>query len=149
MPEDGTSWCPSAQPDMDEALLFGVLTETPEGSVVGYLDRPVAASEWAKKTAGTLDPTEVFRFAAPCAEDKCMHFNGSECSLAERITQVPVAIRLRVPKCAIRPRCRWWRERGVEACRRCPVIITRDYRPTAAIADASKPPSEEHPPVRP
>lgn len=139
MSDDETSWCPSAQPDMNGALLFGVVTETPEGSVVGYLNRPLAASGWAKEMAGTLEPTEVFRFAAPCAEGRCVHYSGSECSLAERVTHVPVAIKMRLPKCAIRPRCRWWKERGIEACRRCPTIITRDYQPTTAMASAAAP----------
>jgi hypothetical protein len=46
---------------------------------------------------------------------------------------------MRLPKCAIRPRCRWWKERGIEACRRCPTIITRDYQPTTAMASAAAP----------
>ena len=66
----------------------------------------------------------MFRYAARCEEHRCGHFDGTRCSLAARIVeQLPEVVEL-LPRCQIRPTCRWFAERGGAACRRCPQILT-------------------------
>jgi len=35
-----------------------------------------------------------------------------------------------LPRCAIRPRCRWFRQEGREACLRCPLVATEQRNPS-------------------
>jgi hypothetical protein len=131
--------CPSAQPGMDGSVVFGVVGGTPERPLVSYLSEPQPVTPELLDLAGPVEPMEVFRFAAPCAESACQHFDGSRCRLAQRIvTIVPEAVR-RLPPCRIRTTCRWWHEQGAAACFRCPVVVTSDHRPTPELRVAADP----------
>ena len=79
--------------------------------------------------ADGVEVEEVFRVAAPCAESGCVHYHDNRCSLVRRIVDQLEAVRDSPPRCDIRSRCRWWDEQGVEACRRCPQVVTMDYAP--------------------
>ena len=117
--------CPSAQPDMEDARVFGVLIDTPDaGMRVGYLTEAqpitpdiVAASQPAK-------PAEVLRVAARCMGSGCVHFDGSDCQIAARIISMLDPVVSGLPHCVIRPTCRWFRQEGRAACLRCPQVIT-------------------------
>jgi len=117
--------CPSAQPDMEDARVFGVLIDTPDaGMRVGYLTEAqpitpdiVAASQPAK-------PAEVLRVAARCMGSGCVHFDGSDCKIAARIISMLDPVVSGLPHCVIRPTCRWFRQEGRAACLRCPQVIT-------------------------
>ena len=116
--------CPSAQPETPGSVLFGVVGGGAEAGRVAYLREPRPATDEVVALAGPLPPTAVFRFAAPCEEAACAHFDGSDCRLAGRIVdRLPAAVQV-LPPCAIRSRCRWWRQEGGAACRRCPMIAT-------------------------
>src|SRR5262245_54472478 len=116
--------CPSAQPDMEGARIFGVLTGTPEEPRVAYLMQTAAVDPEQLPELGTLEPTQVFRFAARCEESRCAHFDGLRCTLARRIVEQLDPVVDDLPPCLIRPTCRWYAEEGGEACRRCPQVIT-------------------------
>lgn len=116
--------CPSAQPDMANARVLGVLTGTPDQPRVAYL-RPGATVDLAMLTRlGPLPPTQVFRFAAQCEEHRCVHFDGERCRLAKRIVATLAPVVDALPPCQIRPSCRWFAEEGAAACLRCPQVIT-------------------------
>ena len=123
--------CPSAQPDMPGAFVLGVVEGTVEEPRVAYLDVPQPWSEELLPEHSDIVPTEVFRFAAPCAGHGCRHFDGSHCALAERSTRLLSPVVERLPPCAIRPRCRWFAEQGKHACERCPMVVTSDHRADA------------------
>jgi hypothetical protein len=132
--------CPSAQPDMDGAVAFGIVEGTAEEPRVTYLRNPLPVTDELLELAKPVEPTEVFRFAAPCAESGCQHFDGASCQLGRKVAEnVPVTIAGRLPACRIRPSCRWFAERGPAACARCPLIVTTDYRPTEALRQAADP----------
>lgn len=77
--------------------------------------------------AEPVSPTQVFRFAAPCAGNACQHFDGANCKLATRIVEhLPEAVD-DLPECTIRSACRWWMQEGAAACRRCPLVVTESY----------------------
>lgn len=117
--------CPSAQPDMAGAQVFGVLTGTPEAGLrVGYLTetQPVAPDLLA--ASGPAAPTEVMRIAAPCMGTGCGHFDGANCQLAARVAAMLDPVVRGLPRCAIRSTCRWFRQEGGAACVRCPQVVT-------------------------
>jgi hypothetical protein len=123
--------CPSVTSISPEAQVFGVLTGSgPDGLRVGYLPKTVPSTPELLAAASPAKPTEVFRAAAPCMERGCKHFDGAKCQLAVRITTMLDPVVSDLPRCAIRPVCRWFRQEGREACLRCPQVATEQRNPT-------------------
>jgi hypothetical protein len=117
--------CPSAQPDMAGARVFGVLSGTDEEPRIAYLKPGVRVSQSMLAKLGAVEPTQVFRFAAACEEHRCTHFDGSRCQLGARIARDLGPVVDALPPCQIRVSCRWFAEQGGAVCLRCPQIITR------------------------
>jgi hypothetical protein len=131
--------CPSAQPQMADAVILGVRSGVPDAPYVSYLERPLCVSDELLTLAEPVKPTEVFRFAARCEEQACRHFDGSDCKLATRIVQIlPVAVES-LPRCNIRVECRWFRQQGRAACLRCPQVITEVREPSEEFRRAAMP----------
>lgn len=131
--------CPSGQPDQDSAVLFGVVGGTAGEPRVTYLKKPLPVLPQLLALAEPVEPTEVFRFAAPCVEDACQHFVAGDCQLASKISALIAGTSFGVPACRIRPRCRWWRQEGSAACHQCPSIVTTNYAPSAELRQAADP----------
>lgn len=79
--------CPSAQPDMEDARVFGVIGGTADEPRVAYLKEEAVVDPVVFGEIGGLEPTHVFRFAAKCEEHRCGHFNGQRCTLAQRVIE--------------------------------------------------------------
>jgi len=134
-----TPWCPSARPQQQGAVVFGVRTASDSAARIGYLSQAVPVTPKVLELAEPVSPLEVFRFAAPCAESGCVHYADDKCGLASRIVeQAPVAVSI-APACPIRSKCRWWAQEGVNACRRCPQVVTRESGSNESIAGAAMP----------
>jgi hypothetical protein len=131
--------CPSAQPEMPGAVIFGVVVGTAAEPRVAYLEEPKPASDDLLALASPVKPTEVFRLAARCATTDCQHFDGSCCRLATRTVQLLDPVVQVLPLCRIRPSCRWWLQEGKEACLRCPQIVTENYQPSEPQREAARP----------
>jgi hypothetical protein len=131
--------CPSAQPGMDGAFAFAVAGVRQDGIQVGYLQGRVPVTGELLALAGPVKPTEVFRFAAPCAGSGCRHYDGSECRLASKFVQLTPPVTRALPACTVRPDCRWWRQEGKAACMRCPQVVTEMYEYSDAQARAADP----------
>ena len=131
--------CPSAQPDMEDARIIGVLGGTPDAPRIAYLPANVTIDNGVAGQLGELAPTEVFRFAAKCEEHRCAHFGGGRCSLAQRIVEQLPEIVEALPPCQVRAGCRWYAERGSAACRRCPQVITMIPKREDALNRAAMP----------
>ena len=114
---------------MEGAWVLGVISGSAEQSQVAYLNRNVPVTAGLLAAAAPLKPTEVFRFAAHCEENKCRHFDGSHCQLATRIVQILPAVTDGLPPCLIRAECRWFQQEGKAACMRCPQVVTESYEP--------------------
>jgi hypothetical protein len=125
--------CPSAQPDMDEAHVLGVLEDRDEGLQLSYLVEPVRVTDEILAQTGDVSPTRVFRFAATCEEKSCSHFDGVNCRLASRIVEGLSPVVDKLPPCRIRMKCRWFAQEGAAACLRCPQVVTEIAEPSAAI----------------
>lgn len=118
--------CPSAQPDWPGARMIGVVGGTPERAEVKFLDQPVPPTKELLALAEPLQPTEVFRFTAPCVAAACAHFGEGRCRLGSKIIRLLSETTSELPSCAIRPQCRWWSQEGPSACLRCPQVVTQD-----------------------
>jgi hypothetical protein len=126
-----TLLCPSINPIGPDARVFGVLTgSAADGLQVGYLTETLPATAELLAAAAPAKPTEVFRAAAPCVERGCQHFDGANCQLAMRVTAMLDPAVNALPRCAIRPSCRWFRQEGREACLRCPLVTTEQRNPS-------------------
>jgi hypothetical protein len=117
--------CPSAQPDFEDAKVFGVMIDTPEaGMRVGYLTEAQPITPDIVAAAQPARPSEVLRIASPCMGSGCVHFDGSDCKLASRLISMLDPVVSGLPHCVIRPSCRWFRQEGRAACLRCPQVVT-------------------------
>ena len=121
--------CPSAQPDMEGSRVLGVVGGPPHAPEIAYLNQPLPVSREILALTGEIEPTQLLRFAAPCQENKCCHFDGTKCSLVTRIVRILPAVADALPACLIRPGCRWYEQEGSAACIRCPQIVTRVIDP--------------------
>jgi len=133
------SACPSAQPDMANCRVFGVRHPHPDGPQTAYLDRSIDASPEVLAMAAPAPPTEVFRMAATCEESRCAHFDGTDCRLAGQIVELLPPVVGVVPRCAIRPECRWFAQEGRAACIRCPQVVTELPDASPALRMAAQP----------
>ncbi len=122
--------CPSARPEMDGAVIFGVVGGTPAAPRLAYLTAPVPVTPDILAAAHPATPAEVYRAAAPCAAAACRHFDGSACQLAQRTVRLLPMVVTALPPCRIRASCRWWKQEGRAACLRCPQVVTDDFAPT-------------------
>jgi hypothetical protein len=123
--------CPSVTSIGPDAQVFGVLTGSEaEGFRVAYLREAVATTPELLAAATPAGPTEVFRAAAPCMERGCKHFDGARCQLASRVASMLDPVVSELPRCAIRPACRWFRQEGRAACLRCPQVATEQRNPS-------------------
>lgn len=132
--------CPSAQPDMQGARVFGVRRRGPDGPQTGYLDHAVDVTPDVLAMTGPVKPTEVLRIAAACEESRCAHFDGTDCQLATRIVQLLPPVVAVLPRCAIRSDCRWFAQEGRAACLRCPQVVTEMDDASPQLVEAAKPP---------
>jgi hypothetical protein len=122
--DDGTPLtCPSGQPGED-AHIFGVVAGTAEAPRVAYLKRGVEIGPAEMAALGEIEPTRVFRYAAPCANGACAQYAGGRCSLARRLAEQLAPVVDSLPSCQIRATCRWYHEIGAPACMRCPQVTT-------------------------
>lgn len=116
--------CPSAPPYGENAVIFGVVLGTPERAQIKYLAETQPASVEILALAGSADPGEIFRVAAPCKKRRCLHFDGANCGLAKRAVQILPVVSQTLPACSIRSSCQWWHQEGEAACQRCPQVVT-------------------------
>jgi hypothetical protein len=95
----------------------------PAGQVT-YLAEPIPAAALAGTIPEGVSPTRILRFASHCTAD-CANRIGSECGLINRVAVLPASLESgAVPRCHLRPRCKWWEQKGVDACIRCPAVAT-------------------------
>jgi hypothetical protein len=124
---DDPALCPSATA-APGALLIGVVDE--KGRVSNVVT-PLTIDEAFVEVATLHGPLgKRFRFSAPCQEGRCGHWQASRCTLIGKLHSAAVDAGeaknsgAGLIPCAIRSQCRWWQQRGREACSVCPVVVT-------------------------
>jgi len=123
--------CPSARPDSPGVRIFGVVDRSGRAGAaaeVRYLSRLLPFGDRERERLGGVSPGRVYRLGAACAETGCRHFAGGACSLGERLVRIgpspPPEHADEIQECALRSGCRWFHERGLEACRRCRWVVS-------------------------
>jgi hypothetical protein len=124
---------------MEGAQIFGIVVAPEPHPEVAWLEDLVPVTDEILARTGDVDPQQVFRITAACQESKCVHFDGSDCNLAQRIVQILPAVTDSLPPCRLRASCRWFLQEGGPACQRCPQVITHNYEPTEQVAQAATP----------
>lgn len=141
---DTTSFCPSASPQAAGGFVFGIVEGTAADPLVSYLAVPLSITDELLSLAEPARPTEVFRFAAPCAAAACSHFDGTHCTLVQRVTSALPEVVGALPACRLRPRCRWWQQEGRAACLRCPQVVTESPNGSETFRQTAIPPGQPH-----
>jgi hypothetical protein len=126
--------CPSGRCAAGSKLI-GIVG--PDGRL-GYVTPPleVDANFIEVSKRGTA-PESRFRFSEPCLEQNCQHWADDECGLIGRMCagadNQPGLIQddAELPRCAIRSECRWFSQRGREACAVCPLVVRIPRQPRA------------------
>jgi hypothetical protein len=116
--------CPSAQPEWKGSVTIGIVRGTARQPHLQLFAEPVPVSTELLHLAKGVAPTEVFRFAAPCAKSGCAHFGSGRCHLVEKTVHALPAVVVTPASCPIRPVCRWHAQEGDAACLRCPQVVT-------------------------
>jgi hypothetical protein len=124
---------------MSEAVAIGIVGGTAETPHMRLLDCPVPVTPELLRLTEPVRPTEVFRFAAPCLGNGCGHFASSSCQLVAKVVKMLPAVQDELPKCNIRPQCRWFEQEGAAACLRCPQIVTDDANRSPQIQHVADP----------
>ena len=117
---DGDLFCPSARCEPGARLIGIVGPDSRVAFVTPAL--PVTEEAAAAAQAGRT-PEKRFRFAQPSIEGGCRHWTGARCGVADAALELD-ADDGRLPRCGIRPDCRWFAQAGAAACRVCPYVIT-------------------------
>lgn len=115
--------CPSTTAEPG-AILLGVVQG--DGRV-GYVSTPLRIDEdFVRRVETEGNPAKRYRFAGPCIEAGCAHWQGGRCEVSDAVA-THVAERApdeSLPHCSIRSSCRWYRQSGEEACRSCALVLT-------------------------
>jgi hypothetical protein len=106
----------------DAQMLMVVRASAAEGLQVDYLTESLPATPELFAAATPAKPTVPSR--STLSRSGLQAFDGAKCQLATRITAILDPVVSALPRCAIRPVCRWFRQEGREACLRCPQVAT-------------------------
>ena len=118
----GPELCPSGKCEPG-AKLMGVVQQ--DGRV-GYLGKPLEVDDaFVAQANEGRTPERRFRFVNPCAESGCRQWTGTRCGVIDKVMkQLEGHEAESLPKCGIRPQCRWFRQNGADACSVCSLVIT-------------------------
>jgi hypothetical protein len=115
--------CPSARCKRG-ALLLGVVGADGAVGVTG--EDFVVDDDFVRIAGAGRTPEKRFRFADACARSGCSHWTEGACGLIDVVlNRTPIkAPSPALKPCAIRTRCRWYFQRGADACAACAFVIT-------------------------
>jgi hypothetical protein len=131
--------CPSADSEMDNSVIFGIVTGTPSQPELVHLSQVKSIPAELLQLESPVKPTEIFRIAANCIEGDCQHFDGSQCRLIDRIVDNLPTVTDKLVPCPIRANCRWWHQQGKAACWRCPQVVRDNYHVSDRLLQAIDP----------
>src|ERR1044071_2709470 len=118
----GERACPSSTLD-NATNLLGVIGG--DGRVHFVCPPLPLDDEFRRRAAASGRPEQRFRFAGPCLEDGCGQWTGTRCGVIDALlAEGGCESEAELKRCAIRRVCRWFAQRGPEACRVCPLVVT-------------------------
>ncbi len=99
-----------------------------DDGTVAILPQPLPLTEdFIKKVSEhEVPPEQRFRFTNKCIEGGCNQWTGNRCGVVEKMVDYLDKVQplIALPTCAIRPQCRWYSQRGGDACALCSYVIT-------------------------
>jgi hypothetical protein len=115
--------CPSARLK-EGAILLGIVCA--DGTVRFASERLAVNHEFVKNARQGRPAEKRFRFADNCVKAACKQWSGGRCSIVDQILDpCPVSEpQSTLPSCSIRTQCRWYFQRGADACGVCPLVVT-------------------------
>jgi hypothetical protein len=125
--------CPSAR--MKEgALLVGIVL--PDGQVAFSIDRLIVSQDFLVNARRGRSPEKRFRFGDVCVKAGCRQWTGAGCGVVEQVLAgISISERLtELPNCSIRSQCRWYSQRGSNACHVCPLVVTECLEESAGLS---------------
>lgn len=133
--DDDQTLCPSARCE-DGAILLGVIQPNGQVAYFGHSigeGALVVDEEFAERARRGRAPEKRFRFASACVECGCKQWTGTRCGVIDRVLDLAEEedATAALPRCGIRPRCRWFQQSGPDACAVCPLIVTDTTEPPA------------------
>jgi hypothetical protein len=121
--------CPSARAEPGN-LLYGRVAD----GRIERLGTPLVLDDgFVAAVSANGSPERRFRFAGKCHEGACAQWTGTGCGVIERVLaeQGPPAGGP-LPHCFLRASCRWYAQRGGEACVACSLVVTDQREPEPA-----------------
>jgi len=115
--------CPSAR--MNEgAILVGIVLQ--DGQVAFSLDRLTVNREFLLNARQGRSPEKRFRFGDVCVKSGCLQWTDDGCGVVENVLGAVSASGeiTELPNCSIRSQCRWYFQRGSDACQVCSLVVT-------------------------
>ena len=115
--------CPSYK-CKDGSILLGVVMR--DGRVAFSADRIIVNKEFVDIAREGRSPEKRFRFGGQCVQSGCKQWTGNRCGVIDSVIEEEKErlVYSNLPECSIRPECRWFDQRGAEACAICPEVIT-------------------------
>jgi hypothetical protein len=114
--------CPSSRCEPGSSLIAIV---GDEGRLAHVTPAMPVDAEFVAAARRHGSPEARMRFASPCLQAGCAQWTGTSCGIIEAVLAADVAPSGgRLPRCAIRPSCRWYAQEGAAACRACPLVVT-------------------------
>lgn len=111
------------------AILLGVVMR--DGRVAFSSDRIVVNREFVQIAREGRAPEKRFRFGGQCVQSGCGQWAENRCGVIDSVMEETAASdgggqfdASNLPPCSIRSQCRWFSQRGAEACAVCPEVIT-------------------------
>lgn len=119
-----------------------VLGVRQDDGTVAILPQPLPVTEGFIKAVKQheLPPEQRFRFTNKCIEGGCNQWTGGGCGVVERVVNFLDKVQplSNLPTCAIRNTCRWFSQRGGDACAICSYVITEITEEQVADANATE-----------
>ncbi len=116
--------CPSSKAKIGGEL-FGVRQD--DGTIAILPQTlPVDEDFLSKASEDGVHPEQKFRFTNKCIESGCKQWNGKGCGVVEQVVQFinQLPITDNIADCPIRKNCRWHLQKGDEACKVCPFVVS-------------------------
>ena len=118
--------CPSSRCE-EGNILLGIVNA--EGRIDFIPERFEIDANFVAAAREGRPPEQRFRFSSPCLKRGCEKWDGERCGVAKILHQrgpelLPPEPASALPRCSIRPRCRWHGEYGDSICFTCSWVIT-------------------------
>jgi hypothetical protein len=93
---------------------FESLIEIDEELFSKYADKSV---EWE----------ENMRQFGTCHQSACKNWGDHKCQVPQILKDIGLAGESEIPKCEIRPYCRWYHQEGPDICKKCDLLPKNEY----------------------